>query len=391
MKIAILTNNVFKFGGQERVVSVLANELVKENEVTIICTELDDNCENIYNLDKKINIVNFNHSLKKFNVKRLFYKFLKIINNKTNLFKNNIRLLTKIYLKRDKKFNSELVKLINNNYDIVIGVAGKYSLHLGFLKDQISSNVKLVGWQHNCFDAYFNTKEKYYWHQKSIFKKYLPKLDGYVVLTNFDKKNIDYNFNINSVVINNPLSFNSEKKSLLKEKVFLSLGRLEDAKGYDLLLESFRIYSKLESDWKLRIVGNGSKKDFIIKKIKEYQLEDRVELYPFTKDVISQMLNSSIFLFPSRWEGFGLVVTEAFECGLPVISYKLEPVCEIINDEENGLLIDKFNVDDFANQMYDLVNNIPKMQKLSKNAIKKAENYSSKKIIEVWKKFLGSL
>lgn len=387
MKIGFLMKSPFYFGGEQRVVSVIASALVNRGyDVGILYTEITQPVNReMYNLDEKVKLYKLTGKNSKFNIKRIIYKLIKKINNNTNFFVKNPNFLEKIYYKRDKKLLKNICDTINKNkFDIVIGSAGYYSMMLAILKENL--NCKIYGWQHSCYEAYFKTKNKYFWHQDAIFEKYLNRLDKYIVLTNYDKKNMEKNFYVNCEVINNPRSFSSDKKTSLKNKKFLSLGRLEEAKGYDLLLESFKIFSQKNKTWNLDIVGDGSKKEYINQKIKEYNLQDRIKIYPFTQEVKECMLNSSIFLFPSRWEGFGLVILEAFETGLPVIAYNLGPVQEIIDDKINGFLINKFDTNMYAKCMLDLVENNEKLKELSNNAIKKSEKYSIENILKDWEK-----
>lgn len=387
MKICFLTVNPFKFGGQERIVTVIANELSKRgHEVSIIYTYNEQqNDKSIYNMSDKIE-VNFCKIKSNSYIKKIKNKVIRAINEKTSFLIKNEKLLEKVYF-GSVKDNQKLIDLINEKkYDIVIGVAGYFSVLLTIIKEKI--NCKIVGWQHSCYEAYFKTPNKYYWHLDSIYEKNIKKIDEYIVLTNADKRKMDEIFNLNCIVLNNPLSFITNKRTNLKNKTFLSLGRLEEAKGYDLLLKSFKIFTEKNSDWNLKIVGDGSKKECIKEKIKEYGLEERITLYLFTKEVDTFMADSSIFLFPSKQEGFGLVATEAFECGLPVIAYKLDPLCEIIDDNKNGFLVEKFNYQKYAEIMLSLVENPKKLNEMSKEAMVKSENYKIENIIKLWEENL---
>ena len=389
MKIGFLMKSPFYFGGEQRVVSVIASALAKDGyDVSILYTAFDKPVNReLYNLDEKVKLHQVKGKTKKYSLKRIFYKGLKKINNNTKIFSKFPQLLEKIYYQRDKKFLENLCEIINeNDFDIVIGSSGFFSATLAILKEKL--NCKVYGWQHNCYEAYFKTKNRYYWHQDSVFEKYLNKLDKYIVLTNYDKNNMKKFFNIECQVINNPRSFTSEEKSKLENKTFLSLGRLEEAKGYDLLMESFKIFADKNKEWNLNIVGDGSKKEFLTQKILEYSLRDRVTLYPFTKNVKEKMKEASVFLLPSRWEGFGLVILEAFEMGLPVIAYELGPVQEIIDNNKNGYLIEKFDVNKYANAMLDIANNKDKLLKFSSDAIIHSEKYSIENILKEWKKIL---
>ena len=389
MKIGFLMKSPFYFGGEQRVVSVIASALAQNGyEVGILYTAFDKKVNrDLYNLDERVELYQLKGKSKKYSIKRICYKALKKINKDTPFFKKCPKILEKIYYHRDEKLLRNICETINkNNFDIVIGSSGFFSVTLAILKEKL--NCKVFGWQHNCYEAYFRTKNRYYWHQDVIFEKYLQKLDEYIVLTNYDKKNMKKYFSLESKVINNPRSFSSKEKTNLSNKTFLSLGRLEDAKGYDLLLESFKTFAEENEEWNLNIVGEGSKEEYIKSKLKEYNLQNRVTLYPFTNDVKKYLKEASIFLLPSKWEGFGLVILEAFEMGLPVIAYELGPVQEIIDDKQNGYLVEKFDTAKYAKCMLNIVENKDNLKKMSENAIKKSEKYSIENIVENWKEIL---
>lgn len=82
------------------------------------------------------------------------------------------------------------------------------------------------------------------------------------------KEKIDANFGIDSTVIYNPKSYVSKEKSDMESKVFLAAGRMVYAKGFDTLVEAFRIFAQRNSDWKLLLVGDGEELPTIKNKIK---------------------------------------------------------------------------------------------------------------------------
>lgn len=333
MKIAFVMPTPFDLGGEQRVTSIISNLLVEEgNEVSIICTNAKvKEDRSIYNLNPNVKILYVNEKNKKENYIALFYKILSQINKRTRIFKNNINILEKVYINREINTIKFLLQVINeNNYDFVIGVGAKYSLLLTFLKSKISS--KIIGWQHSSYEAYFQTKRINYWHEDVIFKKQLRLLDKYIVLTQLDKEKIDKNFNIQSVVINNPKSFISNEISNLTKKNFLAAGRFNYVKGYDLLVQAFGIFAQRNKEWTLTIIGEGEEKDKIVRLVKQLNLENRVKIDGFTKNIKKYMLNSSVYLLTSRWEGMPMVVLEAYEMGLPVISFDIDAMKELTND-----------------------------------------------------------
>ena len=112
----------------------------------------------------------------------------------------------------------------------------------------------------------------------------------------------------NVIEIPNMSTFSSEIKANLNSKIILSVGRLSKEKGFDYLIESFNLVSKDRNDWKLFIVGDGDEKGNLEAKIKELNLNDKVKIYGFTKEVEKYYLNASIYALSSRTEGFGMVL-----------------------------------------------------------------------------------
>lgn len=393
MKICFITTTIFNLGGVQRVVSVLASELCKNNKVEIICTDerFHINRE-VYNLNSNINI-KFNRDLLKKNLpNKVFCKSFQKLNLLTGVF-NNLKMediLTYAYY--PKEIQNEFINYLNlQNYDIVIGIEGYYSLLLGIISDKL--NAKTIGWQHNSYDAYLKNKDKYYWKQDKLFQKYIPKLNSYVVLTNSDKEKYKKSLGIECAVIYNPLSFECHKKSTCNEKDIIFVGRLlEEQKGLDLLIEAFSIIHKAKKDWNLKIVGDGDDKDSLINSIKKYNLENNVLLTGKCDNVKEHYLYSSIFVSTSRWEGFGLVITEAMECGLPVVAFDNSGPKEIINKPDiNGILVKDYNVAKFAEEVIKLIEDDDKRKSMSLEAIKRAQDFKIDKIIKQWNEIMEIL
>ena len=385
-KVAFIIPNIFSLGGEQRLTTVISNLFLNYNyDVNIICTEPNMEIDySMYSLNKKIKILNIKY--KKYFLDPI--KLFRFSNRNLGLFKNNSKILEKIYCV--KRLQRKLIKVINeNNYDFVIAVGGYYSMVLASIKNQINS--KIIGWQLNSFDAYFQNPKKYYWNQDSLFKRLIPNLDSYVLLTKYDqKKTLEY-FNCKTEVIYNPVSFTSKRVSQTKNKQFIAIGRYTTAKGFDLLIESFNIFSKQNKDWKLIIIGEGEDKTLLENLIKKYNLDKRVKLHGKTKNIEKFFLDSKALLLSSRWEGMPMVVTEAMELGVPVISYDI-PVCkEIINDYENGLLVKSFDTYLFAEKMLEFSNNEDLQKKLSKNIKKSSKMISQEVIGRKWKDLLERL
>lgn len=386
VKICFITSTIFNLGGVQRVLSVVASELSKFHDVDILCTDnsYEINRE-LYDLELGVNVIFGQDLIKKNFFQKALYGVIKKINFKTGFLNNkkNINTLTEIYY--PKKIQDKFIDYLNKkNYDIVIGVEGIYSLLLGIISDKLNS--KTIGWQHNSYDAYLDNKNKYYWNLDELFKQYIPQLNKYIVLTEYDKEKFKEKMGIESTVIYNPLSFKSNIKSQLKDKSIIFVGRLvEKQKGLDLLIKAFSLVNKVRNDWILKIVGDGSDKEQLIKNIKKYGLESNVTLIGRSDNVKKYYLESSIFLSTSRWEGFGLVITEAMECGLPVIAFDNSGPKEIINKNNiNGILVPLGEINKLSEEIINLIDNYEKRKAISKEAIKRANDFSVESIIKEW-------
>ncbi len=132
--------------------------------------------------------------------------------------------------------------------------------------------------------------------------------------------------------------FYPKNKFREKEKPFrlLYIGAWKYLKGVDLLAP---IMDGLGNKFELYYTGGT-----VAQKDKYKMPSNMYDLGKLTQDqVILEMQNADAFLFPSRSEGFGLVVTEAMACGLPVIALQGTAIDEIINHEVTGYLVKDTN------------------------------------------------
>ena len=182
-----------------------------------------------------------------------------------------------------------------------------------------------------------------FWKQECLLQEYLPKLDRYIVLSDYDKRDYKKFLDIDTEVKINPRSFVSERKCDPKSKRFLMATRFVYAKGLDLMMESFEEFCKQDDEWQLDIIGAGDLWNQIVADAKRRGIEDRVNFVGYTNEPEKYYLNSSIFLLPSRWEGWPMVIMEAFEFGLPVIAFHTGAMDLIIDDGKTGYLPEAFD------------------------------------------------
>ncbi len=111
-----------------------------------------------------------------------------------------------------------------------------------------------------------------------------------------------------------------DKKIPENKKIILSAGRLTHQKNYLYLIDEFFEFSKNNDEFILLILGDGEKKNKIIKFIKKRGIEDKVFLLGHKSNIYDFMRNSTVFVLSSLWEEVGFVIVEAAICNSFVIS-----------------------------------------------------------------------
>ncbi len=322
-------------------------------------------------------LVNDLTSLKDFSIT----KFIK--NFKINVsHHNNIRIIRSIYWKipKSEKLNIKLwSKKTSRLFKIYLSRYGRPDLiHLhsamwaGYAASFIYKrfNIPYIITEHRSRFVYNNI------YAKRIIKKY------YLEYIKQALENSSFIITVSKSMINTLMEINTSVKSKigvipnmtdtnffvrkLKDKktkpfIFLSVGLFEEAKGMDILLKAFALFSGKYKDSYLRIAGDGSQKSKLNNLGYNLGIRDKVNFLGkiSQEKLLTEYQSSNAFVLASRFEAFGVVFIEALSAGLPVIGTKSGGPEEIINDE-TGLLVDINNVDQLANAMEKLYKNYNK-------------------------------
>lgn len=130
------------------------------------------------------------------------------------------------------------------------------------------------------------------------------------------------------------------------------VARFSAQKNQRLLVQALR---KVESPWSLVFVGEGPMEDEVQKLVHELGLSDRVEFLGARDDVGSVLAGSDIFALPSNWEGLPLTILEAMRASLPVIASDVGGVSEVLVNDVTGYLVQRDDVEAFAEALERLV------------------------------------
>lgn len=382
-KIAIFTYSIFTVGGEQRVVSLIANKLSEEHEVTIFTMDRVNSGKSRYSLDESIGI-DYYHPHKGDAVSFV----LRAATHLTPVvvydwFPKGIE---RAYC--PDKYAGIMNDLISDEYDTVIATAWQLSIILGKVKRLYNRSFRAIAWEHSSYEAYFERKHFYLNNNTQLFADNLRYVDSIVVLNNDYKEKYLRKLGLDSEVIYNPKSFVISSVSKLNNRTILYCGRIDDNfKGIDLLLDSFDKFCKKNSDWRLLIAGDGPALRKYKRLAETLDCGNRVEFLGSISNVKELMLDSSIFVLPSRFEGFPMSVTEAFECGLPVIAYDI-PAMEPFKESGGAVCVPCFDTDEYSNRLLELADDIELRQRLGRNARDFARQLDIDIIGEKWEDIL---
>jgi len=352
MKIVLVTP-LLDSGGGQRYVTELANYWAKtSHDITIIVlweTEI------FYDISDQVKIIELNYS---------YTGKLSKIYSFTNII---LDLRTNI-----KQIEPNFVLSILSSTNILTLFATLFLKRKVFVRDVMSP---------------FRERSK---SEKFLRRVLYKKASGVITMTNTAKEFIQKETGVfNIKVIPNPVKKISIDKSINKEKIVLNVGRLVSQKGQKYFLEACAELN--EPEWKFVILGEGPKRKFLEKQVIELGIEDRVLLPGAVKDIDLWLNKSSIFAFSSVSEAWGIALCEAMSAGLPCVSFDCEVgPSEMINDQENGFLVDMRDIESFKSRIKELMDNATLRNKFSINAQRKCSQFTIDKISKKVLKFCSS-
>ena len=377
LKIVYVTPALYMAGGVERVLTLKANYFAEHfgYDITIILTEGKAK-PLFYPLSEKIKVINLNIGFEELWSCSFIRKIF-------------------VYLKKQRRYKELLTaELMRIHPDVTISLLRR---EINFIND-IKDGSRKIGELHVNRANYRNFEANDSNFIKNLFAKFwmqslvskLKQLDRFVVLTEEDKSAWSELHNI--CVIPDPLSFIPTQHSPLKEKRVIAVGRYVYQKGFDLLLHAWTKIEKQCSDWQLAIYGDGNRTPY------EQQMKDlgidgtRCHLNGPTADIQQEYINSSIFAFSSRFEGFGMVLVEAMACGLPVISFDCP--CgpkDIIQNHVDGLLVANGNIEKLAEAIIWMTQHPEQRKAMAAKAIDNVQRFKIDQTAEQWKSLFDSL
>ena len=282
----------------------------------------------VYNFDKVYTLVNVMASD---HLKRIFNTTeIEIVTSPLQVFKKKFRYALPLFpvALKSIRVTEENALIISVTHSVVKGIDfHQSSSHISFL---VARNLKYV-WEE---------KHLYFKGFKKLFSFIIPFLRTFdinkskkptkiVTVSNFVTKWAIEKYKREVTTINPPVDIDAFEFLEKKEDFYVSIGRLEPYKRYDILIDAFNSNGK-----KLVIIGDGSlMNDFKNKAKSNIEFKG----YLFSEHSKEYLKKAKAFVFCGK-EDFGIALLEPQVCGTPVIAFGAGGALETVVDEETGIL-----------------------------------------------------
>lgn len=388
MKICFIANEKFGIGGVSRVLSRILNSLCEEHEISLYLLR-NPPLINAYGI--KINKIAFYHREMSF-IEKIRRSIVDKIVYKTSFFSSEKGSRIYARLRYTRSFKYELIEYLNENkFDVVIFASGfEDSLLLALIQPFLDKSIKIISWSHASYNDYFYMKPQCYSiYLSHVLKLYYHRFNQIIVLSDYDREEFQKKQNLRTIRIYNPTSFDVKENVQMRTKSFVYVGTLSHQKGIDILLDAFKRFLEENKDWSLNIYGNGILREYVENFIYSNKLESFIFYHGNVLHIEDELIKYSVFVLPSRFEGFGLVQVEAMSCGLPVIVSDIPIGKELVESRGIGWL---FKCED-ASSLCHVMLEITKLDlcRFSEKALIFSKKFEIHNITREWNKMLQDL
>lgn len=151
-------------------------------------------------------------------------------------------------------------------------------------------------------------------------------------------------------------------------KTFITVGRLEQQKGIDVLLDAAAEVLLKVPNSEFLIVGAGHQRTALVQQAQRLQIEKHVHFLGHRTDVPELLRACTAFVLPSRWEGMSNAILEAMAIGIPVVATAVEGTTDLIHDGTTGRCVPVDHPRELAKAIIDVVNHEQLSRKMAEIA-----------------------
>lgn len=373
MKILYCIAGTLHSGGMERVLANKSNYLVRHGFEVVIVTTDQYGEPPYFPLDKRIRSIDLGINYEENNGKSFFNKLL---HYPFKQYRHKKRLESVLQAERP---------------DVTVSM---FCNDAGFIPRMKDGSKKILEIHFSKFKR-LQYGRKGLWRLADVWRskqdeKTVARFDKFVVLTKEDES---YWGNLHNItVIPNALTFTTSRQALLENKKVVAIGRCTYQKGFERLIEAWRMIAWQFPDWKLDIVGDGEARESLLRQIQTYGLGQQITLVHPTQNIEKIYLDASLLVLSSRYEGLPMVLLEAQSFGLPIVSFRCKcGPADIVTDGENGFLVEEGNIQELAKQMAVVMDNDVLRKQMGAKAKKASLRYREDVVMQQWMTLFRSL
>lgn len=249
----------------------------------------------------------------------------------------------------------------------------------------VPSSVPVIYWDH----ASFNHGKRFglTW----LGRRLACRLKNSSIVSISEKSKCSYLSEIGRSVrvrrIYNPISWGlSDCEYNADSRKIITCMRLSREKGCDYLLDIAKTVLPKHPDWSWDVYGDGPEYANMAEKIREYSLVGKLNLMGYSSNLKDIIGGYAFYVMTSRYEGFGLALTEAQSRKLPCVSFDCDSgPREIISNGESGFLAKCFSVDEMSQKISILMCDSALRKRMSESAYESAKRFSPQKFFLEWK------
>jgi len=378
MKIVLISNNTFsEYGGYEKVIHMVLNTFFESH-----------NCD--------IKILSLPHYRSLLN-KPILKEFKTFKIDRASDFKNKIHYIFYISCKKflQRKLNLNIFSLKNFSCELIKAdiILVTDPLLLVSVKTILKnySEPKVVYWDHGSLFGYLRQNlQRLFYHNEII--EGIKLADAHLCISSEIEEFIKrISPKALTRIVYNPVPLYTGKLvDRSSFPTFLYVGRLDDnQKKISFMLKGL---AKLKNkNWKLKIIGTGPDENKLKNLAKKLKIFDRIEWLGFKKDPFGEITEVTALLLTSRWEGFPMVLVEANQRGIPVISSDCKSgPRDIVIPGVNGYLYKEGDIDEFVKVVNGVIEGNLKFDS-PENIAKTTERFRKDIVIKNIYEFLKSL
>jgi len=287
------------------------------------------------------------------------------------------------YKKASELCKKHKYNFINTHFTIPTGPLGVWMSR----KYKIKNILSIHGG--DIYDPSKNNSPHKKWYFRVVVNWVLNNSDFIVAQSSNTKDNAEkyYKYHKDIKIIPLPYEVVNFKKISRKElglkddkKYLIGIGRLVKRKGFEYLIKSLKL---LNEDVECLIIGDGPEKENLQQLAFNLGVAQRVNLLGYLSEEekkFQYLAVADVFVLSSLHEGFGIVLQEAMQVGLPIIATNIGGQVDFIKEGENGFLVNIKDEKSIANSAKKILSSNDLINEFYKNNMKKVLFFQDIKI-----------